>query len=104
MEYTGNTHCDHLIRYTCQTVDLVSQKLLMSWDFYAQQSLEFTENGAKKNEIKTPSERQFCEQKCLERGEWADWFKLTGRQSNSNALLMRGGEWVDWFKITGKAK
>ena len=38
-----------------------SQKQLLSWDFYALQSLEFTENGAiKKN---TFSEWQFCGQK-----------------------------------------
>ncbi len=40
----------------------VFQKLLIYWDFHAQPSLGFTENGQKQ---KISSERQLCGQKCL---------------------------------------
>ena len=36
---------------------------LIYWDFHAQPSLEFTENGPKKEKIS--SEQQFCGPKCL---------------------------------------
>ena len=38
----------------------LSQKLLISWDFHAQQSLEFADNGLKNK--KTFSEQQVCGQ------------------------------------------
>ena len=44
-------------------VGATSQKLLISWDFHTQQSLDFAENGAKNK--KTSSEQQFCGQKRL---------------------------------------
>ena len=47
--------------FVCQTGVWVSQKLLISWDFHAQESLEFAENGAKNKN--TSSEQQFCRQK-----------------------------------------
>lgn len=42
----------------------VFQKLLISWDFYTQQSLEFTQNGAKNK--KPPSEQHLGRQKCCD--------------------------------------
>ncbi len=41
----------------------VFQKQLINWDFHAQPSLGFTENGPKK--IQISSERQLCGRKCL---------------------------------------
>ena len=38
-------------------------RLLVSWDYYADQSLEFTKNDTKNK--KTSTEWQFCRQKCL---------------------------------------
>ena len=60
---------------------LFEWKLLISWDFHTQQSLEFTQNGVKN---KT--------------------HPLRCSSANRNALLMRevSGEWSDWFKRTGR--
>lgn len=39
-------------------------KLLISWDFEAQQPLEFTQNGAKEGNTQRKTERQFvCEER-----------------------------------------
>ncbi len=63
-------------------LDWVFQKLLIYWDFHAQPSLGFTENGPKKrNDLVSSS----CEDENAllmseVRGEWADWSKMIERQ------------------------
>ncbi len=53
---------------------LVFQKLLIYWDFHAQPSLGFTENGPEKR--KYPVSDSFVDENALlmseGRGEWAD--------------------------------
>ena len=61
-----------------QTVRCVSQKLLICWDFQAQQSLEVSENGAQNKEH--PVSSSFAGRSVLlkrVRGEGPDWSKLT---------------------------
>ncbi len=58
------------------------QKLLIYWDFHAQPSLGFTENGLKK--IKYPVSGSCVDENALlmseVRGEWADWLEIIERQ------------------------
>ena len=63
-------YSDQILGNKCDLSDFVrgmtswlSQKLLISWDFHAQQSLEFAENGAKN--IIYKGDQQFCRQKCI---------------------------------------
>ncbi len=60
----------------------VFQKLLIYWDFHAQPSLGFTENGPKKR--KYPVSGSCVEENALlmseVRGEWADWLEMIERQ------------------------
>ncbi len=60
----------------------VFQKLLIYWDFHAQPSLGFTENGPKKR--KYPVSGSCVDENALlmseVRGEWADWLEMIERQ------------------------
>ncbi len=60
----------------------VFQKLLIYWDFHAQPSLGFTENGLKKR--KYPVSGSCVDENALlmseVRGEWADWLEMIERQ------------------------
>ncbi len=60
----------------------VFQKLLIYWDFHAQPSLGFTENGLKKR--KYPVSGSCVDENVLlmseVRGEWADWLEMIERQ------------------------
>ncbi len=60
----------------------VFQKLLIYWDFHAQPSLEFTENGQKKR--KYPMSGSCVDENALlmseVRGECADWLEMIERQ------------------------
>ncbi len=60
----------------------VFQKLLIYWDFQAQPSPEFTENGPKKR--KYPVSGSCVDENALlmseVRGEWADWLEMIERQ------------------------
>ncbi len=60
----------------------VFQKLLIYWDFQAQPSLGFTENGQKK--IKYPVSGSCVDENALlmseVRGEWVDWLEMIERQ------------------------
>ncbi len=57
---------------------LLFQKQLIYWDFHAQPSLRFTENGPKKRK-----------------------YQMSGSCVHENALLMSEvrGEWADWLEI-----
>ncbi len=63
-------------------LDGVFQKLLIYWDFHAQPSLGFTENGLKKR--KYPVSGSCVDENALlmseVRGEWADWLEMIERQ------------------------
>ncbi len=58
------------------------KKLLIYWDFHAQPSLEFTENGPKKR--KYPVSGSCVDENALlmseVRGEWTDWLEMIERQ------------------------
>ncbi len=57
------------------------KKTLIHWDFHAQPSLGFTENGPKKT--KYPVSGSVDEKALLMsevRGEWADWLEMIERQ------------------------
>ncbi len=60
----------------------VFQKLLIYWDFHAQPSLGFTENGPKKR--KYPVSGSCVDENVLlmseDRGEWTDWLEMIERQ------------------------
>ncbi len=60
----------------------VFQKLLIYWDFHAQLSIGFTENGPKK--IKYTVSGSSVDENALlmseVRGEWADWLEMIERQ------------------------
>ncbi len=60
----------------------VFQKLLIYWDFNAQSSLEFIENGPKKR--KYPVSGSCGDENALlmseVRGEWADWLEMIERK------------------------
>ncbi len=60
----------------------VFQKLLIYWDFHAQPSLGFTENGLKKR--KYPVSVSCVDENALlmseVRGEWTDWLEMIERQ------------------------
>ncbi len=60
----------------------VFQKLLIYWDFHAQPSLGFTENGPKKRKYPVSGSR--VDENALlmseVRGEWADWLEMIERQ------------------------
>ncbi len=60
----------------------VFKKLLIYWDFHAQPSLGFTENGQKKR--KYPVNGSCVDENALlmseVRGEWADWLEMIERQ------------------------
>ncbi len=60
----------------------VFEKLLIYWDFYAQQSLAITKNGPKKR--KYPVSGSCVDENALlmseVRGEWADWSEMIERQ------------------------
>ncbi len=62
--------------------DLSISKLLIYWDFHAQPSLGFTENGPKN--IKCPVTDSCVDKNALlmseVRGEWADWLEMIERQ------------------------
>ncbi len=64
----------------------VFQKLLIYWDFHAQPSLEFTENG--RENIKYPVSGSCVDENALlmseVRGERADWLEMIESNSNSN--------------------
>jgi len=54
----------------------VFQKLLIYWDFHAQPSLGFTENGSKKGKYPVSGQKFLVEVS----GEWADWLEMIERQ------------------------
>ncbi len=60
----------------------VFQQLLIDWDFHAQPSLGFTENGPKNR--KYPVSGSCVDENALlmseVRGEWADWLEMIERQ------------------------
>jgi hypothetical protein len=58
------------------------QKLLIYWDFHAQPSLGFTENGPKKRKYPVSGSSVGANALLMPevRGEWPDWFELIERQ------------------------
>ncbi len=61
---------------------LVFQKLLIYWDFHAQLSLGFTENGPKKRNDPVSGSCVDGNASLMSevRGEWADWLEMIERQ------------------------
>ncbi len=70
-------------------------KLLIYWDFHAQPSLGFTENGQKKR--KYPVSSSCVDENDLlmseVRGEWADWLEMIESNSNNHSLQPRYAEY-----------
>lgn len=59
-------------------VVFVFQNLLISWDFQAQQSIDFTQNDAKKT--KHPVYSGCVGETSVNEREWSVWFKLISLQ------------------------
>ncbi len=71
------------------------KKILIYWDFHAQPSLGFTENGPKKRKYSVSSS-------CVDghallisevRGQWADWLKTIDSNSINHSLQPRNAEY-----------